>query len=51
MGEEMKEGLRINWSVFGEKDIEEFRMYVKISNSQKMERALDILYELIASNI
>ena len=49
--EEMEEGLRINWSVFEQKDIEEFRMYVKISNSQKMERILDILYELIDSNI
>ena len=44
---ELQEGLRINWDEFGKNDLEEFRKYVFLSKSLKMQKILDIIEKTI----
>ena len=37
---ELNEGLRFNWTVFSDKDLQEFSKYVQISNMDKMKQIL-----------
>ncbi len=44
---ELKEGLRINWDVFGKEDLFEFEKFVKISKMRKMEKMLLVIKEIL----
>lgn len=41
--DEIIEGLRINWENFSKKDFQEFKQYVKLSKSQKMNKISKII--------
>lgn len=43
---ELKEGLRINWNVFNNKDLKEFYKYVKISDMKKMNEIYSVIRDI-----